>query len=643
MPGRFPILVLFFFLTIIGRSLGQPVVRAQVNEQKVSPQVKALQAALGNTTSDTARVNRLNQLAQLLVDDHLQAATTRHYLDQAIALAQQANYRAGLGQAQELMGNLLLSQGADSLAFAQYEAALANFTQLKDSAAASKVLYSYGFAHYIRSNYPVALERLFQVLRLAPANSKPAALATRSIGAIFERQQNPAQALQYYAQSLEISRRLADKTLVINALTSMSAIYETQGELAKAQQFSDEALQAARESGAKSALSLALRNAARLNLTQGKATLAETQLNEALAINQQHQYRFLEMLDQSLLAKLYLKTGRPAQAIAAAEASNRTGRLAKTKKVILENYQTLAQAQEALNNFAAAYQYSTLTLALKDSIFKTDKNSGIAELRYQYEAEKQRLLAAEQAKTIQRKERYQVVLVMGLLGLVVVAGLLQYRSAKLHRANRELTLKNEKISHQNQLITLKSEEIAQQSLELEAQRDIMRLMNNELDIHQREAQFKAEQLAEANLQLERRNLEVAAQAELLTELNDNLEAKIRERTAELEILVDSLTQTNTDLEQFSYIVSHNLRAPVASILGLANVFDKAELANPINLHAIEHLEKSALGLDTVIRDLNQILSIRNNLNRIKDNVDLPQLASATFTPCAVICTAFYSI
>ncbi|MBS1531680.1 MAG: PAS domain S-box protein [Bacteroidetes bacterium] len=54
------------------------------------------------------------------------------------------------------------------------------------------------------------------------------------------------------------------------------------------------------------------------------------------------------------------------------------------------------------------------------------------------------------------------------------------------------------------------------------------------------------------------------------------------------------------LQDIASISSHNIRRPVATILGLTNLFDRKNLANPLNKDIVEHLETSALELDDVI-------------------------------------------
>jgi len=74
-----------------------------------------------------------------------------------------------------------------------------------------------------------------------------------------------------------------------------------------------------------------------------------------------------------------------------------------------------------------------------------------------------------------------------------------------------------------------------------------------------------------------------------------------------------LTQ-NQDLQQFTYIVSHNLRAPLASALGLADLLGTEEPGSPYFEETRTHLQASLHQLDLVLRDMNTILAIRDQQN-----------------------------
>ncbi|MBF9255804.1 PAS domain-containing sensor histidine kinase [Pontibacter sp. 172403-2] len=79
-------------------------------------------------------------------------------------------------------------------------------------------------------------------------------------------------------------------------------------------------------------------------------------------------------------------------------------------------------------------------------------------------------------------------------------------------------------------------------------------------------------------------------------------------------LTEDLYQHNRDLEQFTYILSHNLRAPLANALGLVrHLPDVAAGTEKFNQY-VSYLTTSIENLDKVLKDLNQILSIRDRQN-----------------------------
>ena len=85
------------------------------------------------------------------------------------------------------------------------------------------------------------------------------------------------------------------------------------------------------------------------------------------------------------------------------------------------------------------------------------------------------------------------------------------------------------------------------------------------------------------------------------------ELQMIERTVNiLRVLIESkrneeyLADQNKRLQEIASISSHNIRRPVATILGLSNLFDRENLENPINRDIMDHLESASIELDEVI-------------------------------------------
>ncbi|WP_162055155.1 PAS domain S-box protein [Pontibacter pamirensis] len=94
----------------------------------------------------------------------------------------------------------------------------------------------------------------------------------------------------------------------------------------------------------------------------------------------------------------------------------------------------------------------------------------------------------------------------------------------------------------------------------------------------------------------------------------------KEAEAKQQELSDQLIKQNQNLQQFAYIVSHNLRAPIANMLGLTSIYDRNRFDAPINQKVIDNLLKSAQLLDATIHDLNDILTIRSQISSIKETI-----------------------
>ena len=95
----------------------------------------------------------------------------------------------------------------------------------------------------------------------------------------------------------------------------------------------------------------------------------------------------------------------------------------------------------------------------------------------------------------------------------------------------------------------------------------------------------------------------------------------KQEEMEQQKITHDLLQRNRDLEQFSYIVSHNIRAPLSNILGL-NAALKIAGTKEEEKFLLEGIYQSAEILDNVIKDINYILQVNRTVFEEKESVDL---------------------
>jgi PAS domain S-box-containing protein len=108
-------------------------------------------------------------------------------------------------------------------------------------------------------------------------------------------------------------------------------------------------------------------------------------------------------------------------------------------------------------------------------------------------------------------------------------------------------------------------------------------------------------------------------------IQDVTEAKEAEES--LKKLTDELIHHNKNLEQFAYIVSHNLRAPVANIMGISNALQNIKLSEEEEDVMTQGLYTSVEKLDEVIKDLNNILQVKQEISEKKEPVHFSEILS----------------
>lgn len=100
-------------------------------------------------------------------------------------------------------------------------------------------------------------------------------------------------------------------------------------------------------------------------------------------------------------------------------------------------------------------------------------------------------------------------------------------------------------------------------------------------------------------EIQAQNEEIQSQAEEIQGINDNLEMIVLARTQELE-------KKNKASEEAAFIIAHELRAPVASVLGLINLISRTKL-NKEARDIVDHMQCSGEKLDNVVRNITKAI------------------------------------
>ncbi|HYI77042.1 MAG TPA: HAMP domain-containing sensor histidine kinase [Chryseolinea sp.] len=251
-------------------------------------------------------------------------------------------------------------------------------------------------------------------------------------------------------------------------------------------------------------------------------------------------------------------------------------------------------------------------------LFGTDKG---ADLWGQYLASEEEILAftkkvAEQAElnyqtAMGRNQTLQIVLFLICFPTLLYTAYYTGKTFRLTDLLREAEADKNKIL--TELNTNLEHSIAARTQEIAAQHEEMISQSEELAAQHDALSFQNKQLFEAQKIIEGQNLQIQQK-------NEELEQEIEKRTQELQNTNRELVVHNNQLEQFAFIVAHNLRAPLARILGLANVVELSKTLEDKDV-ALKKIVTSTQDLDQVIRDLNLILNIQKHTSNLV-SVDL---------------------
>ena len=143
-----------------------------------------------------------------------------------------------------------------------------------------------------------------------------------------------------------------------------------------------------------------------------------------------------------------------------------------------------------------------------------------------------------------------------------------------------------------------------ESLVREQSREI-KYQNDELAAQNEEQTHRHEEMAS-------QREEIAAQNEILTEtqrqmaeLNRGLERLVQERTQSLDNTIRQLNKTIYELDAFVYSASHDLIAPLKSVMGLINLSRQVNPGNEEHTRYLDYMEASIKKLDDVIKSMIQ--------------------------------------
>jgi signal transduction histidine kinase len=257
--------------------------------------------------------------------------------------------------------------------------------------------------------------------------------------------------------------------------------------------------------------------------------------------------------------------------------------------------------KERISSLLEIAQQRTRDVVQRQRIDSLQRDKELQELSLQKSKKEIELLESTQKQQVKLKEYSYIIIALLVIVLGIAVRLKFYRNKK----NKMLAVQNYQINSMNQEIMAQNEELTQ--------------MNDVLNERTEQVEKQNQKLTEAQEIINEQN-------DTLLSYNRNLELEIEKRMKEIKITNSELVHYNNQLEQFAFTVSHNLRGPIARLLGLTSLLGITE--DPAEREfMISKIDQSSKDLDEIITDLTRILEIKNTEQKILEPIDLNQRMS----------------
>jgi signal transduction histidine kinase len=600
-------------------------------------------------SSDASTLSKLYRNISALYGQRSQADSQRIYLEKAIrirrllpdktlladALVMQANVnlRSGnfpdadslLSEAQALLRNqpeneesindvrhlkalILFHQGRFDEATALFDSARNYYFRLSLIRKYVTLLSDMGRVFTDRGEYELALNNLYDALSLARLRGfeVETSIVRNQIGWVVFHLGDMKQALSLANEVLKPGQRLLEADRA-NAMTLRGVVLTNLRDFGPARSCLDSVLRMYERLGDRRGRSETLMNLGYLEGIRENYDLALRFHDESVWLAKEAGYNYGLSWSYWGIGDIYFKRGQLEEAIRYLDLSEQVAHTIGSNEVLILAYNTRRDLLASQNRYKESLSYSIRATQLKDSIHRADLARRFVNLEKIHEIEerdrdiqslqKDKQLAQDKIELQESKLRQQsLLLFLGLLGL----GLLGALAFAYYRFYARIRALNVSVVEKNHRIQAQADKLQEVNLELQR-------LYQEVSEQKEMIQAQADELGEANRSM--------------NEINQSLERMVAEKTAELRSTNEELAKHNNELLQFSYTVSHNLRGPVARLLGLSDLAQTEQNHEQIRQWT-QLIHKTSSDLDLVIKDLSKILDLQNVPRKYREVVDL---------------------
>jgi tetratricopeptide (TPR) repeat protein len=364
-----------------------------------NPKIDSLLTLLKTDKEDTNKVKHLYKVCDLyrLVGNYDKGMANGK---QALALAQNLNFKKGIAESYNNIGVIYYSQGNYPEALKNYFAALKIREEIGNKNSIATSYNNIGVIYYSQGNYPEALKNYLATLKINEEIGYKYGIASSyiNIGGIYFSQGNYSEALKNYFACLKIFEEIKDKQGIAYSYQGIGISYCSQRNYTEALKNHFASLKINEEIGDKNSIASCFINLGTLYTTIKKTKEAQDYLNKALDLSKE----------------------------------------IGSNDAIKDSYSGLAVLDSTMGNYKAAFEHHKLYILYRDSLNNEETKKKSLQNAMQYEFDKKEIATkAEQDKldaiNAEEKKKQQIVIyaVAGLLILVGVFAVFMYNRFRI--------------------------------------------------------------------------------------------------------------------------------------------------------------------------------------------------------------------
>ena len=575
----------------------QSVAFAQVN-------IDSLKEVWNNYKNhDTIRLSAIHDVAYTKIE-HAQLDSALYFAQEEYSFAQAIENYYWIAQALSIKGYVYKVNGDYDRAIKLNNVSLKYYKKSGKQKGVAKAYSGLGGVYLAKGDLSKSIGFLKESLEINENLNDflEVAVTFNHLGIAYSDMGDGYKALDYYFKSLALKEKIEAKD-ISSLFSNIGIIYANQKNYKIANEYFAKSLAANKEGDLRVTASV-LNNIAEVNILTNQFSLAKKNLEKSLELMNKIGYKEGEAEVINNFGNLYEKAENYPEALKYYKKSLSKSKAIGFKVGMAINRNKIGIIALKQKNYSEAIKYSLLALTIAEKI----------------EAQRLILWASENLhKSYYAIGDFSKAYIM-LESFVKLNSELEKESVKKELILRDYKYKQKKKDTADSVAFSKQQEIkdlkiSEQSSELKSKRlqNIMLyggifllIIISSFTIYGYSQKLKAnefitlqkEELENKNDEIERQHNELLKTNDEISKFNLTLESKVKERTSELGKSVEQLRYYHNDL-------AHNVRAPLATLMGLVNLIQDHRFDSTENEKVLRLLRINTSKMDMVIRGISQ--------------------------------------